>query len=226
MLLGSIFVFAILSVVLASLSVETSMVTALSPIKVVHLFPKLPLVYSTDSDWETYTDAEGKFSLEVPSGAYELEVQFPGFLPLIRNFKVGAIDPISIPIVLVVGGCPPCCGRRPGCNIADVSYKDSPGKSSIKGQLVSADDRAALTAVKVSLLKANGAVVIATTQTGAGGGFQFEGLEAGRYNVHFSDGCRNTTAFNIRVTRGRISVLKDELGAENNLGGSIECPAK
>jgi hypothetical protein len=228
MLRGSKLVFAILSVVLASLSVEASMVKGVISDQSGAPIPKASVgFYSADSDWKTYADAEGKFSLEVPSGMYELEVQFPGFLPkLIRNFKVGAVDPISIPVVLVVGGCPPCCGRRPGCNISDVSYEDSPGRSSINGQLISSSDRPAPVGVKVSLLKADGDMVMATTQTSTGGGFQFEGLEAGRYNVHFSDGCRNITAFNVRVRRGKISVLKDELGAENNLGVSIECPVK
>jgi hypothetical protein len=53
------------------------------------------------------TDGNGRLSIVVPSGTYNLNVKFPGFAPITKRIVVQNATPQTIDVVLKVQSCPP-----------------------------------------------------------------------------------------------------------------------
>ena len=184
-------------------------------------------LYSSDSDWDTVTDANGRFNFQgVLSGTYELQIKSQGFIPkLITNLKLVETDPPPFTIELRVGGCPPCCASNSLCTIADVTYKETQGKPMLQGQLLTACKEWTVANVRVDLFRAEQANAIATTTTARDGKFQFKDIEPGRYSLWFANVGEhpNFADFNVRIKHQKLAILRERI-SEQWIAVTLACP--
>lgn len=81
------------------------------------------------------TDSDGKLSLNVPPGNYDLRVTLPGFLTYTKRIEVQNDSHQIIDVVLKVGDCPPGpCGIV--SNVFPVSFPDQSQAASPDGRYV------------------------------------------------------------------------------------------
>ncbi|MGH9688123.1 MAG: carboxypeptidase regulatory-like domain-containing protein [Candidatus Acidiferrales bacterium] len=136
-------------------------------------------LFSLDQLRETKSDDQGRFAFtDLPSGAYELQADYPGFDTTIEDFKIVSHDIGPLSITIVSPGVPFHCGMRD-----PASYEvRSQERIGLAGSVI--DSKAGPLAgaeVIVSALGQKNALAIQHTDDK--GNFKFRDLPPGKYTI-------------------------------------------
>jgi hypothetical protein len=177
---------------------------------------------SPDGDWETHTNAEGKFVLEgIPPGTYELDALAEpawGF-SVITDFKVGPADTAPVLLKMFIGMC---AGGDERCAIPRVNYRTRADHkysraAVLEGRVFSLPQPPACQGVVlkktvVSASRSFDQPPLATTTTDRKGRFRFVALEPGRYFLSFDhiSYCHHRV-YNVRVKPHQTGEMNEYL---------------
>ncbi len=128
---------------------------------------------------KTGVDGSVRFR-DVAPGKYDLEVSLLGFITqTFRDVNLPRRDGTPLEITLLVAPTSYLCGT-PNLIEYDTS---TPNRAAVLGRILNADSEAPLSGVKVQILKAGETRVLVLTHTNKRGGFVFDELPPGRYDV-------------------------------------------